>query len=128
MSSKGSAWRFSPVRWPVRWRIAAVSAGLTFVILVVFALVVGGLAVDKLEDSFADEAQSGANNIANGFEVQVDPTYGRSRLNRATSVSVGTSSAGCELGALRRRGRKPYGATPGAPDLGPPPEQISNVG
>ena len=31
-------------RWPVRWRLAGVSAGLTLLILVVFALVVGQLA------------------------------------------------------------------------------------
>ena len=31
----------TPKRWPVRWRLAAVSAVLTFLILVIFALVVG---------------------------------------------------------------------------------------
>ena len=34
----------TPKRWPVRWRLAAVSAVLTFLILVAFALVVGRLA------------------------------------------------------------------------------------
>jgi hypothetical protein len=32
-----------PSRWPVRWRLAGVSAGLTFLILLIFALGVGRL-------------------------------------------------------------------------------------
>jgi hypothetical protein len=38
----------APRRWPIRWRLAAVSAGLTLAILIVFAVVVGGLATDRL--------------------------------------------------------------------------------
>ena len=30
-----------PARWPVRWRLAAVSAGLTLVILLAFGAVIG---------------------------------------------------------------------------------------
>ena len=36
----------TPKRWPVRWRLASVSAVLTFLILVIFALVVGRLTVE----------------------------------------------------------------------------------
>ncbi len=127
MSSERSPRRFSPVRWPVRWRIAAVSAGLTFVILVVFALVVGRLAVDKLEDSFADEAQSSANNIANRFEVVVDPATGDRRpsardLGLNQYVLPDASSV-----KFVEQGGDLIGATPNAPDLGPPTEQVRNV-
>src|SRR5215218_1874601 len=45
----------TPKRWPVRWRLAAVSAGLTFIILVIFALVVGRLTSNRLHDNFDDE-------------------------------------------------------------------------
>jgi len=45
----------TPKRWPVRWRLAAVSAGLTFLILVIFALVVGRLTSNRLEANFDDE-------------------------------------------------------------------------
>jgi two-component system, OmpR family, sensor kinase len=53
-----------PPRWPVRWRIAVISAGLTLLILLVFALVVGRLASDKLSGDFRDEAQRTANGLA----------------------------------------------------------------
>ena len=53
-----------PRHWPVRWRIAAVSAGLTFLILLSFALIVGRLATDKIRDDHREELQSIANEIA----------------------------------------------------------------
>ena len=64
----------TPRRWPVRWRLAGVSAGLTFIILLGFAAVVGKLAQERLEDDFRTELQSTANRIA--FTVQVDPQTG----------------------------------------------------
>lgn len=51
-------------RWPVRWRIAGVSAGLTLLILLCFAIVVGRLATGKLRGDFEDELQATANQIA----------------------------------------------------------------
>jgi signal transduction histidine kinase len=53
----------SPSRWPVRWRIAGVSAGLTLLILVVFALVVGRLATDRVKDDFHQELESAASQL-----------------------------------------------------------------
>ena len=50
-------------RWPVRWRLAGVSAGLTLLILVVFALVVGQLASDRIKDDFDDELIGTANEV-----------------------------------------------------------------
>jgi signal transduction histidine kinase len=44
-----------PKRWPVRWRLAAVSAVLTFLILVIFALVVGKLTSNRLHGNFDEE-------------------------------------------------------------------------
>ena len=37
----------TPKRWPVRWRLASVSAVLTFLILVIFALVGGAAHVES---------------------------------------------------------------------------------
>ena len=50
--------------WPVRWRIAGVSAGLTLLILVCVALIVGRLATDRLEGDFENELQDTANRLA----------------------------------------------------------------
>ena len=56
--------RFSPRRWSVRRRIAAVSAGLTLLILLAFALVVGRLASSRMQSDFRDEVQGTANRLA----------------------------------------------------------------
>jgi two-component system, OmpR family, sensor kinase len=63
----------SPRRWPVRWRITAVSAGLTLFILVCFALIVGRLAAEKIESEFQDDLRSSAASLAVDIELhQID--------------------------------------------------------
>ena len=62
----------TPSRWPVRWRLAGVSAGLTFVILLAFAAVVGKLSQERLENDFRNELQAAANRVA--FSVEIDET------------------------------------------------------
>ncbi|MDX6586125.1 MAG: two-component system, OmpR family, sensor kinase [Solirubrobacterales bacterium] len=64
----------TPSRWPVRWRLAGVSASLTFVILLAFAAVVGKLSQERLENDFQNELQAAANRIA--FTIQVDVETG----------------------------------------------------
>jgi two-component system, OmpR family, sensor kinase len=64
----------SPARWPVRWRLAGVSAILTFVILLAFAAVVGKLLQERLENDFRNELQASANRIA--FAIEIDPETG----------------------------------------------------
>jgi two-component system, OmpR family, sensor kinase len=58
-----------PHRWPLRWRLTAVLAGLTCLILVVFALVVGRLASNRLHSDFDSELTAGAQAVA----AQVHP-------------------------------------------------------
>src|SRR4051794_41970440 len=81
------AWRH-PRLWPVRWRLTAVSAVLTFLILVAFALVVGRLASNRIRGDFDTEltesAQAGAGqephivpNPGPNFHSERDPTPGR---------------------------------------------------
>ena len=64
----------SPSRWPVRWRLAAVSAGLTFVILLVFAAGVGRLVENRLESDFNDDLETKAHELA--ISVRLDPVTG----------------------------------------------------
>src|SRR5437763_8456735 len=61
-----------PRRWPLRWRLTAVLAGLTCLILVVFALVVGRLASNRLHGDFDNELTAGAQAVA----AQVPPAPG----------------------------------------------------
>jgi two-component system, OmpR family, sensor kinase len=53
-----------PWLWPVRWRLTAVSAALTFVILITFALVVGNLASSRIHHDFETELLGSAEGVA----------------------------------------------------------------
>ncbi len=53
-----------PGGWPVRWRLAAASAGLTLVILLVFGAVIGNLAAQRIRNDFNSELKSAATTLA----------------------------------------------------------------
>ncbi|MEK6327449.1 MAG: hypothetical protein AABM66_07990, partial [Actinomycetota bacterium] len=67
----------TPKRWPIRWRLAAVSTILTFVILVIFAAVVGRLVSNKLQSNFDNELQDNAARFAAQVEITQDLSNGR---------------------------------------------------
>src|ERR671923_844971 len=54
----------TPQGWPVRWRLAAVSAALTLVILLGFSAVVGRLTANKLESDFRDDVRGTGSELA----------------------------------------------------------------
>ena len=56
--------RWRPGGWPLRWRLAAASAGLTLAILIVFAAVIGDLAAERVRSDFNRELHSGASTLA----------------------------------------------------------------
>ncbi len=53
-----------PGNWPVRWRLAGVSAGLTLVILLVFGAVIGQVATSRIRDDFNRQVSSAAQTLA----------------------------------------------------------------
>ncbi len=57
------AW-LRPNSWPVRWRLAAVSAGLTLAILLVFGAVIGQVATSRIRDDFNRQVSSAAQTLA----------------------------------------------------------------
>jgi two-component system, OmpR family, sensor kinase len=56
--------RLRPSNWPVRWRLAAVSASLTFVILLVFGTVIGQVASSRIRDDFNAQVSGAAQTLA----------------------------------------------------------------
>jgi len=112
-------------RWPVRSRIAIVSAVLTAVILIAFALVVGRLVTNRLHADFEKDLQAKAAALANGKfplvatggATRLDPNIGEILLDKDAQIRV--------LGA---DGSVAY--PPGdVPDLGPPkPGSVTEVG
>jgi signal transduction histidine kinase len=116
----------APRRWPVRWRLAAVSAGLTLVILIGFAFVVGQLASDRLESDFENELSQSA--AALSGEVRIEPAS----IIAPTSVQTPNLErmAMAEGSAVRivLSSGEPLRTTAGAPDLGPPRPGIHRAG
>ena len=60
------------LRLPVRLKLAIVSAGLTFAILLLFALVVGAFTEQKLRSSFNSELRATAADLQESLRVKVD--------------------------------------------------------
>ena len=115
-----------PRRWPVRWRIAGVSAALTFVILVCFALVVGQLAADRIRDDFRDELQGGADQLAAGLRIKPtlsgpEPVLDASDLRRMSMATDGF------VRILDGSGRV-ITEEPNSPELGPPTSEVERRG
>src|ERR671925_602314 len=103
-----------PARWPVTWRLTAVSATLTLLILVAFALVVGRLFSDRLTDEYYDELRSAAGELA--FEIQLS-SHGVTQSPNLEEVAMADRPA---IGVVTDSAQ-PLAQTPNSPALGPPP-------
>jgi signal transduction histidine kinase len=66
--------RLTPRRWPVRWRLAAVSAALTLIILVIFAVVVGRLTANRIQANFDSELRDSSTQAATQIRIGRDLT------------------------------------------------------
>jgi signal transduction histidine kinase len=58
-----------PKTWPVRWRLAVGSAGLTLAILLVFAAVIGHLATQRIRNDFNREMHEAVTTLASQAEI-----------------------------------------------------------
>ena len=101
----------TPKRWPVRWRLAAVSAVLTFVILVIFALVVGRLTQNRLQSNFDNELRDAATQLGAQLQGQA---LDNSQLQRMIADAAG-------IRLIRGDGQV---LESGHESLGPPPTTL----
>ncbi len=65
--------RLRPRNWPVRWRIAATSASLTLIILLVFGGVIGKVATNRIRDDFNREVSGAAQTLAAEIQIVYTP-------------------------------------------------------
>ncbi|MBS1878199.1 MAG: HAMP domain-containing protein [Actinobacteria bacterium] len=75
-TSRFGAWLrrlLHPRSWPVRWRLASVSAGLTLAILLVFGGAIGQIATQRIRDDFNNEVRSAAQILASEYEIVYPP-------------------------------------------------------
>ena len=78
-----------PRSWPVRWRLATVSAGLTFVILVLFGGAIGQIATSRIRDDFNGEVSSAVQILAGEFEI-VYPAFGEPEVREGPQLDAFT--------------------------------------
>jgi signal transduction histidine kinase len=121
--------RLIPRRWPVRWRLAAVSAILTLIILVAFAVVVGRLTSNRLQNDFANDVRTTAQAITGQIEVETDPLTGVRQVINAPQVRrmVLPPSAVC----IVHQNGGPVGVgrqCPSGTRFGPPDDTVRRVG
>jgi two-component system OmpR family sensor kinase len=109
------------LRLPIRFKLAAVSGGLTFVILAAFALVVGGFTERKLQSSFDSELRATAADLQSQFQVNGVNSQIDTELFRLAAAG------GAVLRVHDRANNRVY-ALGGSPRLGPLFEGIRDVG
>ncbi len=109
------------LRLPVRLKLAVVSAGLTFVILLLFAVVVGTFTIRRLNSSFDSELRSATASLADRIRLRPEPTVPEDLLSAA-------SAGGSEIRVLDRSGRVIGSAPLNGEDLGPPSDELRDVG
>ena len=114
-----------PRNWPVRWRLAGVSAGLTFAILVLFGVIVGELAGQRVRADFNREIRGAASTLAS--HVYIENTLTGDLLIESPRLRDFTSPNDASARILDASGRQMEG-TPGAGDLGPAVPGIHTVG
>jgi signal transduction histidine kinase len=76
-----------PRSWPVRWRLAAVSSGLTLAILVLFGGAIGRIATQRIQDDFNSEVRSAVQILAGEFRI-VYPAFGEPLAQRGPSLDA----------------------------------------
>jgi two-component system, OmpR family, sensor kinase len=113
-------------RIPVRWRIAFATAGLTMLILVGFALVLGNIVGDRIRDDFDEELKNAAGALAAETRVATDPTTGGPVLF-APRLHDFAMAEDAVIRVVDEDGNPLAATDPSAP-LGPPRQGIQEVG
>ena len=113
-------------RLPIRWRLAATSAALTFVILLLIAGVAGFLTARQIRDGFDDDLRATAGDLQSRIRV-VEDLRGRLTLLTARDAVRSAAAGDAVLRVLDRRGQV-LDQTMDAPDLGEPSEAVRDVG
>jgi signal transduction histidine kinase len=114
-----------PRNWPVRWRLAAVSAGLTLAILVLFGVIVGNLAAQRVRDDFNREMKGAVATLAS--QVRIVDTITNTLIAEEPELADFTSPNDASVRIYDSGGRQ-LDESPNAAELGPPVPGVHDVG
>ena len=105
-------------RLSIRWRLALISAALTFLVLCSFSLVYGQLTADRIRSDFASDTASAATRLHRRLTL-VNRGPNDFRIEPSLDLYAAPNNAAIRL-FWEDRVPVPQGATDGAPDLGAP--------
>jgi two-component system, OmpR family, sensor kinase len=112
-------------RIPVRWRIAVTTAGLTLLILVCFALVLGQVVGNRVRSDFHDELRSAARSLAAETRISNDAVLGA--VVSSPQLRAFALPEDAQIKVLDSQGRALAGTNPSA-NLGAPSSGMRDVG
>jgi signal transduction histidine kinase len=111
-------------RIPVRWRIAITTAGLTLLILVGFALVLGQVVGNRIRNDFREELRGAARSLA--AETSISTAFGP-QVTKSPDLRAFALPEDAQIKILDTYGHPVAGTNPGV-SLGPPSRGLHNVG
>jgi two-component system OmpR family sensor kinase len=103
-------------RLPIRWRLAGASALLTFVILLVFAVVIGQLTASRVRSDFGNETKAAVAELSDRLSITV---RGQSTLIQP-DLNLFASPNHAVIRIVHEYNGALIGGTKNAPYLGPP--------
>ncbi len=118
--------KLRPSSWPVRWQLAAVSAGLTLVILLVFGAVIGQVATSRIRDDFNREVNDAAQTLAREFRIVYTP-LGTISVKQGPQLDDFVRPDGASARVLDVNGNL-IKESEGAAPMGPPSSGLSSNG
>jgi len=114
-----------PKSWPVRWQLAGVSAGLTLAILLLFGVIVGNLAAQRVRDDFNREMKGAVATLAS--QVQIVDTISNTLITEEPDLADFASPNDASVRIYNSFGQQ-LDASPNAAELGPPTPGVRDVG
>ncbi|HWC09333.1 MAG TPA: hypothetical protein VG458_09805, partial [Solirubrobacterales bacterium] len=112
-----------PRSWPVRWRLAAVSAGLTLLILVVVGGAIGQITTQRIRDDFNAEVRGAAQILSSKLRI-VYPFFSEPQLQTTPQLESFVLPDDASV-RIYNVNKDPRGGAGGA-DLGPLEEGITD--
>jgi signal transduction histidine kinase len=108
-------------RISIRWRLALVSAGLTFLILCAFAALFGSLTSSRLRSDFVNDTADAASRLQERLTITPTSATGY-HVSPPLELYAAPNNAAIRI-FWGNRQEVPGGSTPAAPDLGLPENQ-----
>jgi len=113
-------------RWPIRWKLAIVSASLTFAILLIFGGIVGEVATSRIRSDFNRDLQEAATRLVSKTRI-IERPFAEPSVYSPNLAAVSLPN-GATARVVRSDGTILDEAPKQGTDLGPPTSGIETAG